>query len=134
MTEQGWSPAEIAAAWRLVEGAQPTTPWAQSAAGGEMTSNVRTQQILLLVLLAPITALALLFEASFGPMAAGTQWTPVLILGMAVTLAVPVVAFILVSRSVLPLGCAGLIGVVLVVGVAVFGACLLTVNLASTIS
>ena len=132
MAEQGWSPEEIAAAWRLVEGPQPTTPWVQAAAGGTMTSNVRTQQILLIVLLAPVTALALLFEASLGPQGpAGNRLSPIHIVGMAVTAAIPILALVAVSRSSLPLGCAGLFGFVVLVGVGVFGACLATLSMGS---
>ena len=129
--DQGWSADQIAAAWGLVEGAEPPAQWEPTPPGGG-AGDARAQRILLLLLLVPMTGLALLTEASLGPMAAGYELTAVVLVGMAVTVAVPVVAFVAVSRSNLPLGCAGLVGFVLLVGVAIFGSCLLTLNLASS--
>jgi hypothetical protein len=126
IAEQGWSQEEIAAAWQIVD-AGPVSPWA-AAARRAGPSDRRAELILLLVLLVPLTALAVLFETSLGPLAAGGPWKPVLIAGVAVTVAIPVITVILVTRRRAPLGCAGLLAVGIVVGAAIFGTCLLTLN------
>jgi hypothetical protein len=127
IAEQGWSAEEAAAAWRIVEGG-PVSPWA-AAARRAGTSDRRAEIILLIVLLVPVTALAVLFETALGSLAPGGPWRPLLIAGVAGTIAIPVIALLAVARRRAPLGCAGLLVVGLVVGAATFGTCLLTLNL-----
>ena len=63
-----------------------------------------------------LTALAVLFESSFGP--TGAPWSPALIGGIALTIAIPVVTLLVVSRRRAPIGCAGTLAIGLVVGAA----------------
>jgi len=128
IAEQGWSEEEIAAAWRMAESGGSTSEWARADTGRRGLADKRAELLLLAIVLVPLTILAVLAESSFGSFGGSNGPSLLVLLGMALTVAIPVAAVVLVARRRLALGCAGLVGLAAVLGLAIFGTCILTIN------